>query len=189
VEEERIKSALEIAMERLSELPDLTPEEIAEQKEKEYEPIGEALGNRYMQDMIDGNDLLAELHRHQGEPGRIVRRALVSTLCASIGLENLRASEKALKGILEVTEDREDWKEKALSFWNRLSGDFERQLEEKAVELEAAAREDLKCLGISGTAIRPNLAENEGAKQGLADLRRSFDPELEKLKIMLEATT
>jgi hypothetical protein len=185
VEEERIKSALEIAMEKLSGLPELTPEEIVEQKKKEYEPIGEALGNRYMRDMIDGKSLLSELRRHQEDEALIIRQALVSTLSASIGLENLQASEKALEGILEATEGREDWKEKAFSFWNRLSGDFERQLKAKAGELETAAREYLKSLGVSGSAIRPNLAENERVKQRLDDLRRSFDPELEKLKVML----
>jgi hypothetical protein len=48
VEEERIKSAFEIAMERISDLPELTPEEIAAQNEKKYGPIGKVIAGNYV---------------------------------------------------------------------------------------------------------------------------------------------
>jgi hypothetical protein len=55
-------------------------------------------------------------------------------------------------------------------------------LEAKSEELEAAATENYKKLGISGSAVRPNLNENEQWQQESDNLRKSFEPELEKLR-------
>ena len=88
MEEERIKSALELAMERVAGLPELTPEEIAEQKEKEYRPVGETLGNKYLQGVIDGREMASELSQYRGEPARIVGKSLVSCLRSSIRLDD-----------------------------------------------------------------------------------------------------
>ena len=76
--EEGIKSALEIAMEKISRLPELTPEEIAGQKEREYMPIGEALCQRYLNGAITDKDLSFELEKCHGDKEHIVRRTLVS---------------------------------------------------------------------------------------------------------------
>ena len=186
MEEERVKSALEIAMERISGMPELTPEEIAEQKKKEYSPVGEALCNKYLQGIVDAKDLTVELNKHKGESGGIVRQAFIGRLCSSIQLDDFETAGKALKGLLELAEDRDDFSEKVRNSWDRLLNDFEGQMGETLRELEGAAIESLKRLGISGSAIRPNLLEHEPAKQGLADLRQSFEPKLEKFRTMLK---
>jgi hypothetical protein len=50
------------------------------------------------------------------------------------------------------------------------------------LEFASAANESLKALGISGSAIRPNLNENEQWKQEVERLRQSFEPKLEQLR-------
>jgi hypothetical protein len=181
VEEDGVKSAFELAMEKVSGLPELTPEEIAEQKEREYRTIGEGLSYRYLQDAIDAKSLVPEMEKHPGDSGRIVRRAFISGLCDSIQLEDVEAAGKALKGLRELAEDREDFLKNTELYWDIL-GSYERQVKERFQEFENVARDDLARLGISGSAIRPNLMENESVKKGLADLRHSFEPELKKLR-------
>jgi hypothetical protein len=184
VEEDGVKSALEIAMERLSRLPELTSEEIAEQKEKEYRPVGEAIGHRYLQDMISERVLLSEWSQNRGEAGLVVRGALVSTLCASIQLADLHAAEKALTGLLALAEGKPDFRADARSRWERLLHGFESRMAETAREFEAAARDDFADLGISGSAVRPNLRENDSFQKESDMIRRSFEPALEEFRSM-----
>ncbi|MBN2321859.1 MAG: hypothetical protein JXR49_22465 [Acidobacteria bacterium] len=181
-EEERVKSALEIAMERISGLPELTPEEIAEQKEREYRPVGEALANKYMQEILDENDLLSGFNDHQGVAGTIVRRALVAHLCRSIQLDDFQATVRAMNGLCQLAGDAEGIREKANTAWTRILDDFENRKNKTLQENEASERERLNVLGISGSAVRPNLKDNESLKKKLDELHASFEPGLEGLR-------
>ena len=185
VEEERVKSALEIAMERISGLPELTPEEIAEQKEKEFQPVGEALANKYVQDIVDGHAVQTELSRHQGDSGRAVRRAYISRLCSSIQLEDSRVAVKALNGLYSLPGDMDDLRKKADASWKYLFDSYEQNRNKMLTEYEADEKKNLAGFGISGSAVRPNLADNESLEKELDELRRSFEPEVEKLRAML----
>ena len=142
-----MKSALEIAMERVSGLPELTPEEILEQREKEYMPVGEALGSRYMQDIIDEKSLWFELNRHQGDAGRIVHLAFISSLCRLIRLDDFHAADKALKGLLVLTDEGDSIRGEACNIWDRLLNDFKMQREKKFQEFELTARKNLASFG------------------------------------------
>ncbi len=182
MEDETVKSALEIAMERISGLPELTAEEIAEQKEKEYRPLGEALAHKYMQAILDENDLLDGFNEHKGTAGRIVRRASVAHLCRSIQLEDFRATGRAMRGLCLLTGDMERLREKANADWARILDDFERRKNNALQENTASEKEKLNALGISGSAVCPNLKDNESLKNKLEELRASFEPELEELR-------
>ena len=184
MEEERVKTALELAMERISGLPELTPEEIAEQKEKEYRPVGEALAGRYMRDIIGEQDIPAELSRHQGDSGPIVRRAFISSLCRAIQLEDFQMTVKALNGLYSLAGNTEGVREKANAVWIEIVDGFQKRKNKTLQECEASEKEKLAALGISGSAIRPNLGANESLKKEMEQLYRSFEPGLEKLRAM-----
>ncbi len=182
MDDETVKSALEIAMERISGLPELTAEEIAEQKEKDYRPLGEALANKYMQAILEEKDLLSGIDKHQGVAGTIVRRALAERLCRSIQLEDFRATVRAMRGLCRLAVDMEGNREKAAADWTRILDDFERRKNNVLQENTVSEKEKLNALGISGSAVRPNLKDNESLKNKLEELRASFEPELEELR-------
>ena len=184
MEEERVKSALEIAMERISGLPELTPEEIAEQKEKEYRPVGEALTNKYMQDVLDENGFMYELNKHQGDSGAIVRRVFISSLCRAIQLEDFQATVKAMNGLCRLAGDAEGMRGKANAAWIGILDRFEQGKNTTLEKYEASEREKLDAVGISGSAVQPNLKENESLKKDLDGLRASLEPELGRLRAM-----
>jgi hypothetical protein len=182
VDEERVKSALEIAMERLSSMPELTPEEIAQQKEEEFRPVGQAIGRRYLTGMIDTREMVAELARHGDESERIVRSACISTLCASIRMEDSRAAGNALTGLSSLAENPDAFREEADSRWNRLWNAYKKREEAAIEEFETEALRTLAAIGISGSAIRPNLGDSESVQAELESLRRSFDRDLETFR-------
>ena len=68
MKEEKIKSALEIAMEKVSDLPELTREEIEEQKEKEYGPVGDAVAKKYLSGTISDGELPPLMSLLNGHP-------------------------------------------------------------------------------------------------------------------------
>jgi len=179
VEEERVKSAFELAMERISGMPELTPEEKAAQKEKEYAPLGTAIAVKYMGGMLDCNELPDALARYEGDAQRIVRRGLVAALCGELRLENNPGQvRRAWNGLEQVTAAKTD----ALDGYAKIVNEFEAAKEKSLLEFASAANESLKVLGISGSAVRVNLNENEQWKQEVERLRQSFEPKLEQLR-------
>ena len=182
MEEEKVKSALELAMEKISGLPQLTPEEIAAQKEREFRPIGETLCKKYLEGAMTGEALPAELARYEGEPGRIVRRAVIQSLCRSIGLEDARAAIAALAGIVSVRSDRARFLEEAGENLEKIIHQFEQEKREKSLAFAILARRQLESLGISGSAVEPNLDENAEWLEELAAIRQSYESSLEQLR-------
>jgi len=179
VEEERIKSALELAMERISGMPELTPEEKAAQKEKEYAPLGTALAVKYMGGMLDSGELPGALARYEGDAQRIVRRSLIAGLLGELRLDSTEGQvRRAWNGLEQVAAAKKD----VLDGYMKIVNEFEAAKEQSLMEFAAAANESLKALGISGAAVRPNLNENEQWKREVERLRQSFEPALERLR-------
>ena len=183
MKEEKIKSALEIAMEKISGLPELTQEEIAEQQEKEYGSIGDAAAKRYLEGVIGDRDLLLEWDRFPGIRAQIVRRRLVAALCREIRLDSEGGlAQKALEGL------------KLLGPANNaaiaaLAEDFQKMVdrfadEQKSVlrRFEISAMDEIGKLGISGSAVRPNLNENPQWKTELRRIQDSYATKLEDIQ-------
>jgi hypothetical protein len=184
VEEERVKSALEIAMERISAMPELTAEDMAAQKEKQYRPIGEAMAGRYLSGLLDDVELPAELDKYRPDQRDIIRRALVSNLCRAISLEgDPESAGKALKGMVGIEPGKGAFIEKTAKEFQTLLRDFEQEKREQSAEIDAAA---LRPLGISGTAVRCNPAENARWLEGLKRMQLSYEPRLEALRTALQ---
>jgi hypothetical protein len=179
LKEEKIKSALEIAMEKISDLPELTKEEIEEQKKKEYAPVGDAVAKKFLSGTISDSQLPLELARYSESPGHIVRRSLVAAFCREIKLENeAPISDGALKGLRQLASEESDLVERmAIEFWT-IIGEYSRMKEEKSQQFEVLARERLEKLGISGSSVHPNLSEDASWKEQLRKIQNSFEPQL-----------
>jgi hypothetical protein len=181
LEEERIKSALEIAMERLSRLPELTPEEIAEQKEKEFRPIGQAIGSRYLSGQIMQDEMTSELREHSGEKGSIIRRSLLECLIQSIQLEDSVKTDKALQGLAFLENENSDW-EKIQKFLERIRRDFDREKQITYKKYETVLKQKLENAGIRGSAVQPNLTRNDDWQRTLNGMLRTYEPKMKELR-------
>jgi hypothetical protein len=189
VEEERVKSAFELAMERISAMPELTQEEIAAQKEKQYRPVGESIAGRYLKGLLSGSEILRELDKYRDEPRQTVRRGLVSALCAKIHLqEEPETVEKALQGLGQLSPGKKSLLEKAEQDFRKIEDAFEQEKDKRSSDFENAAAQMIGTLGISGSAVTPNLNENEDWQKELARMRRTCETRLKALRSELQET-
>jgi hypothetical protein len=183
VEEERIKSAFELAMERISALPDLTPEEIAAQKEKQFGPMGEALAAKYLGGRMDEDDLPTQFGKLSAEQGPIVRRAFIGSLCRTLKLEaDSRPADRAFAGLLRLFPAKAAAIGNSAEAYRLITSEFEREHARQSAGIETAA---LKILGISGTAVRCNPAENPHWLRETEKLRQSCEPRLAAVRATL----
>ena len=139
MEDKKIKSALEIAMEKVAKMADLTPQEIMEQKEREYGPRGEVIASRYLSHVLKNTDLVVELSKYQGEEEQIVRKAFLFFLCQAIQLDDAYKSRRAIEGMqaLEMDFDFERAKCEFEEIWNA----FNREREKTYQKLEESQKE------------------------------------------------
>ena len=184
MEDNRIKSAREIAMEKVARMPDLTPEERRQQKEREFRPRGEAIARRYLAGAIRDAALRTELGKYRGEEGRMVVAAFVSFMCQSIGLEDFDQSHRATEGMRSALANDSDLDEMRKEL-EETRAKFEQAARQAYLAFETKEKERLAGLGISGSAVRPNPNENEGWQQELAEIRLRCAPELDQLKAKL----
>ncbi|MFC1970626.1 hypothetical protein ACFLV0_01635 [Chloroflexota bacterium] len=180
MEDKRIKSALEIAMEKVAKMADLTPQEIREQKEREYGSRGEVTASKYLSHVYKNADLAVELSKYQGEEGEIVWKAFLSSLCRAIQLVDADKSRRAIAGIqaLDIDFDFEGVRGE----FEEISSAFDREREKTYQKLEESQRAILYGLGISGSSVRPNVKEKTDVQNELNQMRAPYDMRIDKLK-------
>ena len=93
--DEIIKSAREIAMEKVEKLGEVTPEERLTWK---YAPLGETLGGQYLRDDVN---LLGELSQYPEEGKKYVVRAAAGVLISNISMPANEATKRKNKKIMD----------------------------------------------------------------------------------------
>jgi hypothetical protein len=147
-----IKSAWELAMEKVDKLGKLSPEELRQQKEDRCGPIGRGLAERYLSGMAL-RDLKLELDKHKGEERGLVSAALASKLIDAIELGDAERLSKVIEGISELNLKNREGLAGVRSEIEQLFGEYPEAEQKKRRELETAARGVLHQLRVSGSAI------------------------------------
>ena len=101
----KIKSTLELALERAAKLPALTAEEIRQRLEREYAPRGRAIAERFLGGDLAETRLQTELGEFRGEEGEIVRGVFLASMRQSIDLETPERTARAFEGVKLVVAD------------------------------------------------------------------------------------
>ena len=179
MEDRKIKSSFEIAMEKVAKMTDLTPQEIKEQKEHDYTIRGKAIANRYLTGAIKKQELSSELKKFQGEEHQIVRKATLSFLCQAIHLDNMEKSYRAMDGFesLGIQFNSEEMKIK----FEEIQDSFKREYNEIYRQFEESRKDTLNSLGISGSAVVPDVEASEDFQNAIKQLRPSYNAKIEKL--------
>lgn len=173
-------------MEKISDLPELTKEEIEEQKEKEYRPVGEAVAKKYLSGTISDSELPLELAHYSEAQCRIVRRSLTAALCREIRLENEETiSGRALIGLTLLASEKGEIVGRMGDEFRGIVYDYGRMKKEKSRQFEILARERLGKLGITGSAVRPNLNEDPHWKEQLREIQNLFETRLTQIRSRL----
>jgi hypothetical protein len=182
-----IKSAWELAMEKVEKLGKLSPEELQRQKAEKCGSIGQGLAEKYLSGLAL-RDLKLELDKHKGEERDLVSTALASRLIDAIELgdaERLAKVEEAISGLKLKA------KERLAAFSGeieQLFAEYREAEQKKRREVETAAKGVLHQLRISGSAIgsvNPEVVPEW--KNELDKIAQPYRERLESLKALLRA--
>jgi hypothetical protein len=176
----QIKSSIELAMEKMAKLPKLTKEEIRERQEKEYGPQGQAIARKFLTGALAETKLEVELFKHEDERGDIVRTAFSASLCQAIDIEDAETTAKVLDAVEVLVQG--DHLEETAGRLDTILRDYERQKQRELSKIEEAESARVRDLGISGSAIRLNLRENERWQQRRGELQQAFRPKVDEIK-------
>jgi hypothetical protein len=188
MEEHKIKSAREIAMEKMSRIPDLTPEELLKQEETEYRPIGEAITQKYLIGAIKSSELPAELNKLPKIEGRFVKKYFISSMLQSIELSDPIKSLRVMSGLEVLVSNPDYFKELKKEFAEYLKR-FNTETSLKEGEYASRAKESLKRLGISGPAVQPNLNIHKEWLAELDMIRKPYDEKINQLRTNIRQLT
>jgi hypothetical protein len=179
-----IRSAWEIAMEKVERLGKLSPDELRQQREQEYGSIGQLLADKYLAGLALWQ-LKVELDKYSGEQKGPVGMALTSRLIDAIELRDREKLERAIEGILALKQNEPG----VVGIKNeveQLLGEYRQEEERAEGEAEESAREVLRRLGISGSAIGAVQPEAiPECRESLDELARPYEERLDGLKARL----
>ena len=147
-----IKSAWELAMEKVEKLGKLSPEELRRQKEEKYGSIGQGLAEKYLTGLAL-RDVKIELDKYKGEERELVRAALASKLIDAIELGDAERLSKVIEGISELNLKSREGLASIRAEIEQLFAECREAEQKKRREVDAAARGVLHQLRISGSAI------------------------------------
>lgn len=158
-----IKSAFEIAMEKISKIEDATPEERLKWK---FFPVGEQLGSKYLKE--DAN-LLSEINKYKDNERKYVTQGTVEVLARSIDLprnDNIKKiNRKAMDGIKLVKKDKsgvENIYSKFRYVFNHFNeqGEQQRKQAYEQVKVQFAAKLQQAAQQQYGANVRVNVNAN-----------------------------
>ena len=176
----KVKSTIELAMEKAAKLPRLTEEELRQQKEKEFGPRGRAIAGRFLAGDLADEDLDSELSRYPDEQGEVVRGAFLESMCEAIDIGEAEATARAFEGIETLV--RDDRLEETSSRLRGILQDFQEQRQRELARAEQAEAVILRELGVSGSGIRLNMEQSQGWREKRSELLARFRPKLDELK-------
>jgi len=179
-ENEKIKSALEIALEKAEKLGALSEEERQRLKDEELVAAGEALAKRYL-DGLPLRDIEVELGRRREGDRQGISRNLLSRLVDKIDMEHTAGNERILAAIQHLSGDSG-----VVRSMRDLLQEYEAAMEkarrEKQSALEAAKRRGLELKGISGSAVDPAIETSPEWLQIRHQLDSHYQQRLEEMK-------
>jgi len=176
----RMKSALEIALERAGRMGSLSDKEKRKLKFKELEDIGNALAGRYLNG-LPLRDIELELGRYKGDDSKIIRHYLVSRLIDSVDIENISIVPTILVALQRLCEDKV-LLQKFVEIVQEYQAAIEKERKGQTQALYMAEKEQLELKGIRGSAVEPALDSCPEYLQILQPIESHFHNRIENLK-------
>lgn len=171
-----VKTALELALEKVAKMPKLGSEELEGQKKEQLLSAGSTLANRLLSGKLHQKDLALELTKYPEESQATVRNAILDTLHGMVVLNDPAANDRIISLASKVNEKLEA--EALRSAIDDVIAAYQQQRRAKQVEMIEMKQEEYAELGISGTGFVPNVCKGEQWEGIIAELEQRF---LEKL--------
>ncbi len=147
-----IKSAWELAMEKVDKLGKLSPEEMRRQKDERCRLVGEGLAERYLSG-TPLRDIRLDLDKNKGQDRGLVEAALASRLISSIELGDTERLSKVLEALSAIGFHSGEGLPDIRAEIEALFDEYRDADQKRRREVETAARGVLHQLRISGSAV------------------------------------
>lgn len=178
--DDKIKSALEIALEKAQKLGVLSDEEKYRLKDEELVATGEALAERYLNG-LPLRDVEAELAGRAEEDRRMISHHLLQHLLDRSDIGHIGRDDKILAAIQHLSGDSAII-QSIRDLLQEYEGAKEKVRQENLSALEAAKRSDLERKGIAGSAVEPATETSREWIQIQQDLDSHYQERLEYIK-------
>ena len=177
---DELKSAWEIAQERVNRLGELSAEEREQQERQGSRQIGHALAQIWL-DSSRKLDIAAELIKHQGKARVTIKRAAIERLVEPIELSTTRIN--SVKKVIEAISSLEHELQPKTEEIDQLIQEYVGMEQKTRQELESNCEETLHQLRISGTAVGAiNIETDHKWQLARQRLIEDFTPRLNALK-------
>ena len=197
-----LKSAWEIAQGKADKLGKLSSEELQQQGEEKCRQIGQAIAQRYL-DNLESLDLEVELDKHSEEEKGLIKRAVGSHLIQALELSSQSGTSRRpterdggmkqnnrsggayfrMERIIQGIAGLEPKSGAITERMRQLFQEYEGATREARREIERKGKETLHQLRISGTAVGDiNIEAMPQWQQTWHRLREPFEPRLDNLK-------
>ena len=178
--DEKIKSALEIALEKAEKLGAPSEEEKQEARREELAATAEALARRHLNG-LPLRDLEVELAKLPAGDTATVRQHLKSHLLKAIDLESPGQNDKALAAIQQVFGESETVQSIG-DLLQQYAGAVESARTQNLPALKSAKMDELRQRGISGSAVEPSVETSQAWLDLLQQLSAGYRTQIEEIK-------
>jgi len=177
-----IKSAWELAMEKVERLGKLSTEELRKQKEEKYGSIGQILADKYLGGLALWQ-LRIEVDKYSAEEKDLVEQVMTARLIHSIELGSYESLLRVVQVVLSLDpiDSAVRGIEKKIE---QLFDQYKGEEEKESQRMEKSAGEVLRQLGISGSAI--GALDPKVVSQCQETLARLAQPYRERLEVLKE---
>jgi hypothetical protein len=179
----KVKSALEIALEKAQKLGGISSDEKQKLKDAKVESVGLALSKRYLKG-LPVRDVEMELVKYQENRQTIVTH-LLFYLADEIDMSDPEGAQRILEAIKHFA--GASAAEKIGSLLNRYRSAMEQAWQKNQRMLGAAKRRELAKMGISGSAIKPAIEDSPEWLETKQQLHSDYQKRLEDIKSSLQA--
>lgn len=175
-DDEKLKSALEIALEKAEKLGSMSPDEKQKLKAEKLESVGLALSKRYLQG-LPIRDVEMELAKYKEERKTVVRY-LLSSLLAELDLSDPEGAERLCEAVKHFSGTAAS--DKVSGLLSEYRNAMEQAWQKSQRTIRAAKLKELKQRGISGSAVEPAIESSTEWLQQKANLNSEYKKRLER---------
>jgi hypothetical protein len=182
---ERIRSAREIALERVEKLGRLSSEELKEERARKCAEVGRELALRYVTSH-NSSEIEGELLKYSGEERNMVERSLWQDMVGKLELGN----DDRLSFLLELASRmKNETIDKAGPKISDVFSSYREAVEKSKREIRNEGKNMLHGLRISGDAVGEiNFRAREEWKRRIEDVALPYEEELSRIKEKLLQT-
>jgi hypothetical protein len=152
-EDDKVKSALEIALEKAQRLGALSEEEKQRLKNEEIAALGKALAERYLNG-LPLRDIEVELAERAEEERLTITHHLLQSLIDKIDIVHIGTDDRIIAALQRLSGEA-GLVQSIKNLIQEYHGSIEEARQEHQRKLEAAKRNELESKGISGSAVQP----------------------------------